>query len=280
MCQTRASFCGSLLVSFLLMGAGFYVGNLAEPNGDLPIFYAVETCPNQSAAFSVGSVIWDVNVLRAPAAQGAACQVEALTSPISITLEASDGYRGGASYSPVILVQNGAYALLAFSIRDARGSLLLPDNIIALGPDNYYPWSAHGATPLRATPTDTPAAPPSSSSSSSSSPPPTVASPAVPPSASSPPPPTLPATPALPATSRRLLYASPVDDEAEEADEAEGAAAGGAVMPTARRLLKGGFSSSFSSSRSSSSASRSSSASYSRGACARAPPHSPVGPLR
>ena len=160
----KLAFCGCLLFSVVLIGVGFGVGGLKTPNGDLSLFYQVETCPNASASFSVpAGATWVVSALRDPTATGTACGLSPSTAPAAITLDKSDGFRGGASYSPVFLIQNEAYALLSFSITDATGAVILPQNIVALGVDNYFPWSAHGATPVPgsavATATNPPSAP-------------------------------------------------------------------------------------------------------------------------
>ena len=44
----KLAFCGCLLFSVVLIGVGFGVGGLKTPNGDLSLFYQVETCPSAS----------------------------------------------------------------------------------------------------------------------------------------------------------------------------------------------------------------------------------------
>ena len=160
----RAAFCTCALIAIIMWCVGAVLGSKAEPNGDLELFYAVETCPNSSASFRVGgSLTWDVNVLRAGSTTpGLACSQTPTTEPVQITLEESDGYRTDSSYSPIVLLQTGSYAYFSFSIVDANGALLLPDSIVSIGPDNYYPWTAGDTVPVTThlAPVASPFAPP------------------------------------------------------------------------------------------------------------------------
>ena len=63
----------------------------------------------------------------AGALEGFACAADAPPSPpLTVSLFPADGFRDGAAYAPVLLLGEGSYALASISIRDARGTELLP----------------------------------------------------------------------------------------------------------------------------------------------------------
>ena len=86
------------------------------------------------------------------------------TSPLSITLEQDDGFRPNLIWeethytSIVLLVPHRAYVYLEFSLADANERTIWPihgrrghRNRVTVGPDDFYPWSAEGATLVSST---------------------------------------------------------------------------------------------------------------------------------
>ena len=95
-----------------------------------------------------------------------ACPVEAnvAAAPINITLEEADGFRPSATYIMVLALPSigGAYAFLTASVTDNQGRQILPESPIAIGPDEYFPWTAETSSEVAA-PTFS-ASPPSAAS--------------------------------------------------------------------------------------------------------------------
>lgn len=163
-----------LLLSVLCIVAGFVFDGLSKPNGDLGLYYAVDTCLSKPQSFDVaGRSYVDVFLMRAaPAAgeqPGTACPAQPEVSPTTtITLEADDGYRAGAPYSPVFVLPDSAYAMAAISVEDAKGNVLLPNRVLSMGPDEYYPWAVEASAISYPTTSPPSAAPPGTSATTSS----------------------------------------------------------------------------------------------------------------
>jgi hypothetical protein len=135
-------------VSIVLLVLGYVFDGMSKPNGELLQWYGIETCFNNAASFEVsGRGIFDAYLMRPTDGwePGSACPTNAYTSrarrslttpaevpPIEIALEKDDGpeegmgFRTGASYFPIIALPAGAYATLAFEVRDASGRTGLP----------------------------------------------------------------------------------------------------------------------------------------------------------
>ena len=71
-------------------------------------------------------------------------------APFNITLEADDGFRRDSNYIMVLALpairDSGAYAFLTASITDNNGRQFLPESTVAIGPDEFFPWTAEGST--------------------------------------------------------------------------------------------------------------------------------------
>jgi len=137
-----------------------------EPNGELALWYAVAVCYSPAASASFGATTstldgvaitssFDAYPMRelAPGGlPGAACPAApppAPAPPVVITLEASDGWRQGASYVPIFLIPTGSYLSIAMEVGDNLGVAILPRQTVLLGSDENYPWEVAGSTPSR-----------------------------------------------------------------------------------------------------------------------------------
>ena len=137
-----------VISSFILTKEG------EERTGEIGIFYQVEACSNAGASVSIADgtaqKAFDAYTLRAidentPA--GEACPtvpVVANTLPVYLQKDDGDGFRErGGKYKPVVMLPTGTYASLAIEVVDqSGGTVLLPPSILALGPEEDYPWTA------------------------------------------------------------------------------------------------------------------------------------------
>lgn len=141
------SLSGSIV---LLVVAHTIIQPLAEPNGELALWYSVATCLNSLASFGVaGRATFDVYTMRPVITgelPGNACPVvPAHSEPLEITLEASDGWRHGGKYEPVLLVPLDTYVSVSLEIVDALGRSVFPRETLSLGPTDGHPWAANAS---------------------------------------------------------------------------------------------------------------------------------------
>ena len=139
-------YVGCLSIGVLLIIAGAVLEGLGTPNGDLGLYYQIDACRSEAASFTVaGRGSFHAYVMRGAPDSGdppaTACPT-AITpaGPTSITLEEDDGYRGSASYAPVLVLPRSSYAALSVSIKDQTGKILFPLLTLSLGPNDNYPW--------------------------------------------------------------------------------------------------------------------------------------------
>ena len=137
--------------SLILIILGFIFDAMSKPNGELDVYYQVESCLSKERSFAVTGVSYfDVFVMRGAPADGeqpgTACSVTPGLAPVtSITLEEDDGFRKDGKYASVLALPEKAYAITAFSIVDAEGSVVLPTAVVSLGPDEAYPWAVEAS---------------------------------------------------------------------------------------------------------------------------------------
>ena len=137
--------------SLILIILGFVFDAMSKPNGELDVYYQVESCLSKERSFAVTGVSYfDVFVMRGAPADGeqpgTACSVTPGLAPVtSITLEEDDGFRKDGKYASVLALPEKAYAITAFSIVDAEGSVVLPTAVVSLGPDEAYPWAVEAS---------------------------------------------------------------------------------------------------------------------------------------
>jgi len=224
MALTSGGICiaSTFVICVICIILGFVFQALSGNNGEVGIFYQVDTCKNLDRSFQTASGVWDAYTLRAVSATDpvalACSSVPAIPQRIDITLEAEDGegYRGKANYVPVIYLPQSSYVTMAFDVVNYEGDVIFPIHTISLGPNEAYPWTFDGTI----TPLGNGAAEANSGE---------VASPAAPPAA----------------PTRRLLFGTDRAQsffELDEEDDYPNDYQPSARSPGSRRLLKGGSS--------------------------------------
>ena len=152
--QSQEMLSNCTLLSFFLIAALIVQYVLEElfisPNGELPLWYAISTCFNPNASFSVQGITYDAFTLRPIVAgelEGNACPAVPTDSPppIDITLEASDGYRMGGRYSAILMMPANTYTSFDFEVLNAKGDRLIERDAVSFGPDDAFPWQADPA---------------------------------------------------------------------------------------------------------------------------------------
>ena len=83
---------------------------------------------------------------------GFSCPAAAPTtsSPASIQMEPLDGFVLGRRYAPAFLLESNMAALMTVVVSDSRGTVLLPELTLQLGPTNAFPWTASARRHLSA----------------------------------------------------------------------------------------------------------------------------------
>jgi len=177
-CTGQGWICSIFLFIFVLCAVlGIIFDGMSEPNGDLGIYYGVDACLAKDQSFDIsGRGYFDSFVMRGTPAEteqrGSACPATPTAgTDVNITLEEDDGFRFGADYSPVFVLPDSTYALVSFTISDRNG-VILPTAIVALGPDENYPWTVESTAityPTTSPPQSAPAMPPGATAATTQS---------------------------------------------------------------------------------------------------------------
>ena len=177
-CTGQGWICSIFLFIFVLCAVlGIIFDGMSEPNGDLGIYYGVDACLAKDQSFDIsGRGYFDSFVMRGTPTEteqrGSACPATPTAgTDVNITLEEDDGFRFGADYSPVFVLPDSTYALVSFTISDRNG-VILPTAIVALGPDENYPWTVESTAityPTTSPPQSAPAMPPGATAATTQS---------------------------------------------------------------------------------------------------------------
>ena len=149
---TKGTIAAALALAFFVcILAGGSLSEQAESNGEVGLFYQVDSCYSLRNSFNISSAgqTWDAYLLRdvspsTPVSTACPTDPTAPVGTIDITMEPDDGkeYRTGDEYRPVVMLPQDTYASMAFDIVDAAGNVVLPTYNVWLGPDQAYPWTA------------------------------------------------------------------------------------------------------------------------------------------
>ena len=214
--------CFLALTAYLLITAYLFFANFTYLIGELPLWYAVQTCRDSEA--SVERDWFQVYRLVHTPFSGYACPLvlNETQPPINITLLPSHGFDmivSSGDWRPVLYLDSDGYAIVSFAILDALGAVVYSRSSMEIGElESNFPWrsgtlppgaSAPSPPPLPpAGPPLSPGRPPPPSPPTpwwlTSPPPPPPSPPTFPPPTPSPPPPSplpIPSPPITPSPS-------------------------------------------------------------------------------
>lgn len=143
-------FCFLACIGLTLLISGYVLQGLDFDNGELAVFANVKLCYDATKGFTVGGVTWDPLLVHLPAVSspsGYACPISPpQPGQVEVFMNNDWAWAPDKTYMPVVLLPQGAYALLSYSVVDATGNTLVASKESSLGPSNSYPWTMAGAT--------------------------------------------------------------------------------------------------------------------------------------